>query len=153
MSASQSHSERCYDGRIHPHQGASANAWYTAAMQRGALTNDEWARLPPLLPPHKPTTGRPTHDHRRVIKGMLWVARTGAPWRDLPDRDGAVGTVASRFPRWRTAGMWDRIWATLQQQADAAGHRAWHLPYMDGSSVRAHQHAAGATSGPHIQQR
>ncbi len=122
-------------------------------MHRGDLTNDEWARLQPLLPPQKPKTGRPAQDHRRVINGMLWVARTGAPWRDLPERYGAVGTVSSRFYRWRTAGIWDRIWATLQQQADAAGHVDWQLHYIDGSIVRAHQHAAGAKRGTHIQKR
>jgi transposase len=122
-------------------------------MHRGDLTNDEWARLQPLLPPQKPKTGRPAQDHRRVINGMLWVARTGAPWRDLPERYGAVGTVSSRFYRWRTAGLWDRIWATLQQQADAAGHVDWQLHYIDGSIVRAHQHAAGAKRGTHIQKR
>ncbi len=122
-------------------------------MHRGDLTNDEWARLQPLLPPQKPKTGRPAQDHRRVINGMLWVARTGAPWRDLPERYGAVGTVSSRFYRWRTAGIWDRIWATLQQQADAAGHVDWQLHYIDGSIVRAHQHAAGAKKGTPIQKR
>jgi transposase len=122
-------------------------------MHRGDLTNDEWARLQPLLPPQKPKTGRPAPDHRRVINGMLWVARTGAPWRDLPERYGAVGTVSSRFYRWRTAGIWDRIWATLQQQADAAGQLDWQLHYIDGSIVRAHQHAAGAKKGTPIQKR
>jgi transposase len=122
-------------------------------MHRGDLTNDEWARLQPLLPPQKPKTGRPAQDHRRVINGMLWVARTGAPWRDLPERYGAVGTVSSRFYRWRTAGIWDRIWATLQQQADAAGQLDWQLHYIDGSIVRAHQHAAGAKKGTPIQKR
>ena len=78
---------------------------------------------------------------------MLWIARTGAPWRALPERYGAVGTVSSRFYRWRTVGMWDRILAVLQQQADAAGKLDWEMHFVDGTSVRAHQHAAGAKKG------
>lgn len=111
-------------------------------MHRGDLTNDEWQHLEPLLPPQKPKTGRPAADHRRIINGMLWIARTGAPWRDLPERYGAVGTVSSRFYRWRQAGIWDRTLAALQQ-ADANGQLDWTMHCVDGTSVRAHQHAAG----------
>ena len=94
-------------------------------MYRGDLTNDEWQRLEPVLPPQKPKTGRPASDHRRIINGMLWIARTGAPWRDLPERYGPVGTVSSRFYRWQQASIWDRILAALQQHADAEGKRDW----------------------------
>jgi transposase len=86
-------------------------------------------------------------DHRRMINGMLWIARTGAPWRDLPERYGAVGTVSSRFYRWRKAGIWDQIWALLQHQAAVAGHLDWAMHSGDGSILRAHQHAAGAKRG------
>jgi transposase len=116
-------------------------------MHRGDLTNDEWQRLEPLLPPQKSKTGRPTSDHRRIINGMLGIARTGAPWCDLPERYGPVGTVSSRFYRWRKAGIWDRILAALQQQADADGQLDWDMHFVDGTSVRAHQHAAGAKKG------
>ncbi len=116
-------------------------------MHRGDLTHEEWQRLEPLLPPQKPKTGRPASDHRRLINGMLWIARTGAPWRDLPERYGAVGTVSSRFYRWRIAGIWDRILAALQQQADADGKLDWNMHFVDGTNVRAHQHAAGAKRG------
>jgi transposase len=116
-------------------------------MHRGDLTNEEWVQLQPLLPAQKPRTGRPAHDHRRIINGMLWIARTGAPWRDLPERYGAIGTVSSRFYRWRHAGIWNRILAALQQQADAAGSLNWNMHFVDGTSVRAHQHAAGAKKG------
>jgi transposase len=116
-------------------------------MYRGDLTNDEWQRLEPVLPPQKPKTGRPASDHRRIINGMLWIARTGAPWRDLPERYGPVGTVSSRFYRWQQAGIWDRILAALQQHADATGKLDWDKHFVDGSTVRAHQHAAGAKGG------
>lgn len=113
-------------------------------MNRGDLSNEQWERLRPLLPPQKPITGRPAHDHRTVVNGILWVLRTGAPWRDLPERYGPWGTVASRFYRWRQAGIWERVLAELQAQGDQQGALDWELHFLDGSVVRAHQHAAGA---------
>lgn len=108
------------------------------------MTETQWRRLEPLLPPQKPQTGRPNHDHRRILEGILWVLRTGAPWRDLPERYGPVGTVASRFYRWRKAGIWDRLLAALQARAEARGAIDWDLHFVDATVVRAHQHAAGA---------
>jgi transposase len=96
------------------------------------------------LPPEKPRTGRPNEDHRRILNGILWVLRTGAPWRDLPRRYGPVGTVSSRFYRWRASGVWERILTALQAEADARGEVDWDLHFVDASIIRAHQHAAGA---------
>lgn len=115
--------------------------------RRHELTDQQWAQLRPLLPPQKPPTGRPAVDHRRILNGILWLLRTGAPWRDLPERYGPWRTVASRFYRWRKAGLWDRLFAAVQQQADAAGRLDWGLHFVDGTIIRAHQHAAGAPSG------
>lgn len=114
---------------------------------RGELTDQEWERLEPLLPPEKPETGRRNAEHRRIINGILWRERTGSPWRDLPERYGPWSTVYSRFWRWRVAGIWDRIFAAVQQQADAAGGVDWSVQFVDGSVIRAHQHAAGAKGG------
>ena len=75
---------------------------------------------------------------------MLWIDRTGAPWRDLPDRYGPVGTVSSRFYRWRMAGIWDQMLSALQAEADARGEVDWDLHFVDATVIRAHQHAAGA---------
>jgi transposase len=116
-------------------------------MHRGDLTNEQWARLAPLLPPQKPKTGRTNLDHRRIINGILWILRTGAPWEDLPERYGTRGTVSSRYYRWRKAGIWDRIFADLQAQADADGALDWTIHFVDSTIVRAHQHAAGAKKG------
>jgi transposase len=116
-------------------------------MNRGDLTNAQWERLRPLLPLQKPKIGRPAVDHRRILNGMLWILRTGAPWRDLPERYGPWRTVASRFYRWQKAGVFGQILGTLQQQADATGHVNWALHYVDSTIVRAHQHAAGAKKG------
>src|SRR3982750_2855802 len=73
---------------------------HVGAMRRLDVTDEQWRRLEPLLPPEKPRTGRPNHDHGRVVSGMLWIHRTGAPWRDLPERYGPAGTGSSRFYRW-----------------------------------------------------
>jgi transposase len=113
-------------------------------MNRGDLTNTQWERLQPLLPPQKPKTGRPAVDHRRILNGMLWILRTGAPWRDLPERYGPWRTVASRFYRWQQAGVWERLFSAVQAQADADGQINWDVQYVDGTIIRAHQHAAGA---------
>jgi transposase len=120
-------------------------------IRRGELTNEQWERLQPLLPPQKPKTGRPAGDHRTILNGILWILRTGAPWRDLPERYGPWRTVASRFYRWQRAGIWQRLFDALKQQADAAGQLNWLLHVVDGTIIRAHQHAAGAKKG--LQQR
>jgi hypothetical protein len=70
---------------------------HVAGVRRNDLTDAQWRRLEPLLPPERPRTGRPNHSHRTILNGILWILRTGAPWRDLPDRYGPVGTVSSRF--------------------------------------------------------
>ena len=109
------------------------------------LTDRQWARLLPVLPPQKPPRGLPAKDHRIVVNAMLWVMRTGAPWRDLPDEAGVPWkTVASRFYRWTASGVWRRILAELQGVADQNGDVDSSKHLVDGSSVRAHQHAAGA---------
>ncbi len=74
-----------------------------------ALTDEHWEHLRPLLPPQKPATGRPATDHRLIVEGMLWVARTGSSWRELPERFGPWSTVASRYQRWVKEGLWTRI--------------------------------------------
>jgi transposase len=114
---------------------------------RGELTDQEWERLEPHVPPEKPETGRPNVDHRRIINGILWRLRTGAPWRDLPERYGPWSTVYSRFRRWRLAGIWDRLLVAVQREADAAGEVDGSVAFVDGTVMRAHQHAAGATGG------
>jgi Putative transposase of IS4/5 family (DUF4096) len=78
-----------------------------------ALTDDQWARVSPLLLPQRPAIGRPPEDHRTILAGMLWVVRTGATWRELPATFGPWPTVYSRFRRWRQAGLWQRILDTL----------------------------------------
>jgi len=116
-------------------------------MKTSDLTDTQWERLGPLLSPQKPRTGRPANDHRTVLNGILWVLRTGSPWRALPERYGSWKTVSSRFYRWQKAGIWDWILAEVQRRADAEGRLDWGLHFVDGTVVRAHQHAAGAKGG------
>ena len=113
--------------------------------RRHELSDAEWARLAPLLPPA--TAGRRRKDDRLVVNGILWKLATGAPWRDLPERYGPWQTVYTRFRRWTTAGVWDQIFAAVQRQADAAGQVNWAVHFVDGTVIRAHQHAAGAKGG------
>jgi transposase len=118
---------------------------------RHELSDAEWARLQPLLPPRK--AGRPRRDDRRIVNGILWKLATGVPWRDLPERYGPWQTVYTRFRRWTQAGVWDQLFAAVQRQADAAGTLDWEVHFVDGTVVRAHQHAAGAKGGTRPRKR
>ena len=113
------------------------------------LTDAQWAVLDPLFRPRRRSDGRgrPWRDTRAVVNGVLWILRTGAPWRDLPERYGPWRTVASRFSRWQRAGRWGRLFAAGQAQAAAAGQINWQGHSVDGTMIRAHQHAAGAKKG------
>src|SRR5215212_8023900 len=116
-------------------------------MSHYELKDAEWVRLSPLLPRRSGGGGRPPKDHRHMINAMLWLARTGAPWRALPDRFGPWQSVAARFYRWSRSGLWQRLLSELQRQADAAGEIDWSLHHVDSTIIRAHQHAAGAKGG------
>ncbi len=125
-------------------------------VRRHELTPKQWQQLKPVLEalvPPRPVTGRPNEDHRRIVNGILWKLKTGAPWRDVPERYGPWSTVYSRFWRWQRAGIWDRLFAAVQQQEDAAGNVDWTLQFVDGSVIRAHQHAAGAKGGTRRRRR
>lgn len=116
-------------------------------MARFELSDAEWERVRVFLPDQRGKAGRPRSDDRRIVNAILWVLRSGAPWRDLPERYGSWKTANSRFYRWRDAGLWQRILEGLQQVADADGKVDWSLHHLDGSVTRAHQHAAGAKGG------
>jgi transposase len=109
---------------------------------RGELTDTAWARIDPLLPAVR-GRGRRWRDHRQVINAILWKLRTGAPWRDVPERYGPWKTAHERLRRWTADGTWDRILDEVVVKDDSVGNIEWVLS-IDSSSVRAHQHAAGA---------
>ena len=75
---------------------------------------------------------------------MVWVLRTGAPWRNVPERYGKWTTIYSRLQRWRKSGVWDRMFAELQTALDVESNVDWEIHFNDSTTVRAHQHAAGA---------
>src|SRR3712207_6831295 len=109
---------------------------------RHELTDAAWARIEPLLPATGGRGGR-WRDHRQVINAILWQAKTGVPWRDLPERYGPWKTAHERLRKWTADGTWERILAEVIVKDDAVGVVDWTFS-VDSSSVRAHQHAAGA---------
>lgn len=114
-------------------------------MARYELTDEEFELLQPLLPPeHSGEPGCPYRSHRQVLNGILWILRTGAPWRDLPSRYGPWTTVADRFRRWRQQGLWQQILDALEAHARKLDRIDFSFGALDGSSVRAHKAAAGA---------
>ena len=106
-------------------------------MSRYDLTDFEWRVIEPLLP-NKPR-GVPRVDDRRVLNGIFWVLRSGAPWRDLPERYGPRTTCYNRFVRWRKAGVWDRM-----MDAITAAHDG-DIQMIDSTSIRAHQQQKGGS--------
>nr|WP_189829149.1 IS5 family transposase [Streptomyces subrutilus] len=113
---------------------------------RNDLTDAQWERLEPLLPVSNGRCGR-WRDHRQVVNGVLYRIRTGVQWRDLPERHGPWKTVHERHRRWSADGTWERSLQRVQAEADAAGDIDWDVS-VDSTSVRAHQHAAGARHAP-----
>ena len=112
-------------------------------MARGDLNDEQYERLRPLLPSSAGKPGRPYEDHRKVVNGILWRLRTGAPWRDLPERYGPWQTCHARLILWQRDGTWDRLLAHVQTKSDAVGDVIWEVS-IDSSVVRVHQHVAGA---------
>jgi transposase len=104
---------------------------------RYELSDDEWTAIKPMLP-NKPR-GVPRVNDRRVLNGIFWVLRSGAPWRDLPNNFGPYTTCYNRFVRWRRAGVWAKIMSALAEAHDAA------VQMIDTSIVRVHQHGACMT--------
>ena len=113
-------------------------------LRRYELTDDEWNRVAPLLPPENSgKQGRPSKCNRTILNGIVWIARSGAPWRDLPERYGAWQTVYSRFRKWIEDGILDNIFRVLSLEAELTELS------IDASIVQAHQHSAGEKQGGH----
>ncbi len=112
-------------------------------MCRYDLTDEEYSAIRKLLPANKKRRGRPWIDHRLVINAIIWILRTGSPWRDLPAQFGKWQTAYNRFRRWQVEGLWDRIYEHLLNRIDKDGkidRSAW---CVDGTIVRCHRSAAG----------
>jgi transposase len=103
------------------------------------LTDEEWAIIEPLLPPQG--RGPERKDDQKVFNGIFYILRTGAPWRDLPERNGPQTTVYNRYNRWGERGVWQGIFEALAQECEDA------LVVIDASIAKAHRTAAAVKGG------
>jgi transposase len=111
-------------------------------MVRHCLTDEQWALISDLFPKRK-KTGRPPVDRRKVVNGILWIMRTGAPWRDLPSEFGKWGTVWDLFDTWNSSGLLDEILSRLRATFADAGLIDGEVWHVDGSVIRAARCAGG----------
>ena len=102
------------------------------------LQDEQWARIEPLCVGKESDPGGRGGNNRMFVEGVLWIARTGSPWRDLPSAFGHWNSVWRRFDRWSQSGVWHRIFAALSDDPD------FEYLIINSTIVRAHQHAAGA---------
>jgi transposase len=112
------------------------------SMARLLLTDDEWELIADVFP-EPAATGRPRRDARIVLDGILWVLRTGSPWRDLPEEFGAWKTAWRMFDTWNADGTLAEILHRLQAAFVAAGAIDDQLWCIDGTTVRAARCAGG----------
>lgn len=110
-------------------------------MIRTVLTDVQWERIAPLLPGKKGDPGRSGRDNRRFVEGVLWMVRTGAPWRDLPQDFGKWSSVWKRFRRWALKGVFEKLFNVLSDEPD------FEYALIDGTIVKVHRHATGAKGG------
>ena len=106
-------------------------------MRRFEVTDEQWERIRLLLPAQDGAAGRQGKDDRLFVNAVLWIARTGSPWRDLPERFGNWNSVYVRFNRWSKAGIWENLFEEFQDPD-------LKMLMVDSTIIRAHQHAAGA---------
>jgi len=111
-------------------------------MTRHRLTDEQWDRIADVFPP-RARTGRPPSDRRVIVEGILWIMRTGAPWRDLPEEYGPWGTVWDLFDMWNDDGTLDEILHRLRAAKVDLGEIDQNLWCVDGTIVRAARCAAG----------
>lgn len=111
---------------------------------RHEINNKDWERIKDLLPPENTGKGRPSKSNRDMLNGMLWIAKTGSPWRDLPERFGPWQTIYSKFRLWSRNDVFQKLFDLLTTDADLQDIS------IDSTSCKAHQHAAGAKKGRKI---
>jgi len=111
-------------------------------MERFVLTDAQWARIEPLCLGKRSDPGRSGTNNRMFIEGVLWIARTGSPWRDLPPQFGHWNSVYSRFSDWLKAGVFQRIFKALSDDPDL------EYAMVDATVVKVHRHGQGAKGGP-----
>ena len=109
--------------------------------KRYELTSAQWERVAPLLPGKASDPGRTAADNRLFVNGVLWVLRSGAHWRDLPERYGKWKSLHKRFSRWAKAGVWEQLFEALIDDPKN------EYLMLDTTLVRAHQQAATGKGG------
>ena len=110
-------------------------------MDRLVLSDEQWDKMSGLIigrPDQRGSTGR---NNRMFVEGVLWIVRTGSPWRDLPEAFGEWNSVFRRFSRWSRKGVWQGIFTAMSNDPD------FEYLIIDSTIVRAHQHASGAKGG------
>ncbi len=110
-------------------------------MDRLMLNDEQWERIAPHLPGKKGDPGRSAKDNRLFLEGVLWIARVGAPWRDLPETFGNWNSAFQRFRRWALKGVFEWLFQLLPDDRD------FEYALIDGTIIRVHQHGTGAKGG------
>lgn len=113
-------------------------------IERHRLTDAQWERIAPLVPGKAGDPGRHGEDNRKFVDAVLWIGRTGVPWRDLPADFGEWNSVFRRFSRWGKNGVWSRILGQVSEDPDLES------VIIDATIIRAHQHSAGGKGGPRL---
>jgi transposase len=106
-------------------------------MHRHAIADEHWERIEDFLPGRAGDPGVTAKDNRLFVDAVLWIGKTGAPWRDIPERFGKWNSVWKRFDRWSAKGVWARVFEVMKDP-----DLEWLI--LDSTVIRAHQHAAGA---------
>lgn len=109
-----------------------------APTKRYELSDGQWEKVKDLLPGRTETVGVTAKDNRQFVNGVMWILRSGSPWRDLPERYGDWKNTHRRFTRWAVSGVWEKVFAVLIKDAKN------EYLMIDSTIVRAHQHAAGS---------
>lgn len=110
--------------------------------RRHEVSDETWEAISPLLPGKKGDPGRTAANNRKFVNAVFWLAKTGSPWRDLPERFGNWNSNFRRFKRWADNGVWERVLEVFSNEEQ------YDLLLLDSSIIRAHQHAAGGKRGP-----
>jgi len=116
-------------------------------VDRDVLTDSQWERIEGLLPGRVGHVGGTAPDNRLFVEAVLWIIRTGCPWRDMPERFGYWQVIYNRFNRWSKTCVWERVFKALCKDPD------FEYVMIDSTIVRAHQHAAGAKKGAQMIRR
>lgn len=112
-------------------------------MARLLMSNGEWAFFEPFISSIRGRGGRPASNHRLILDGVFWIARTGSPWRDLPEEFGKWSSTYRQFRRWTLSGLWELMLEALNESNLAPDS----VQMIDSTIIRAHHQAAGAKGG------